>query len=380
MYSSSMYSIQQEVDPSNAKINRALASLTVVEVFYLLQHLCIEVPFDVLQRHQVNGEILSFLTNPWELNELHIQIPTLKAKLLLTRIETFKVEGVPSYLISPKAPPPVVPGVVTSPTSSQTQIVYPRSNPEYFQFSKMYADQGHLEGQFNVGVCYDLGRGVAVDKERAFGYFKLAADRGHPQALCNVGYCYYHGSGVAKNRPEAFRYYKMSADQGYEGGMFNVAMCYSKGKGVAMNKEDAFLYFELAAALGNYNALTNLGYCYDKGEGTVVDKAEALRCYREAADKGQNPTAQYCMGVFLSTGEAGVNVDRQLAFQYWKVAADQGNLAIAQRSVADCYARGDGVSRDKKEAKKYYRKAAATATGQGGAVQVDGCGVGCPIS
>lgn len=349
--------VQQEVDPANVKINRTLVSLNVLEVFYLLQHLSIEVPFEALQRQQVNGELLTLCVNPEELCELGIPIPIIKARLLMNRIESFKIQGVPGNLVVPisQQPKPAL-----TPAPAAPQVVYPRTYAEAFQMNKAYADFGNVDGQFNVALCYSQGQGVAVDKEKAFHYFKLAADRGHPEALCNVGFAYYHGLGVKKNRAEAFRYYKLSADQGYDGGMYNVAVCYSRGKGVEMSKIDAFINFELAAALGNHLALTHLGHCYDKGDGTVVDKAEAFRCYKEAADKGRIPMAQYCVANYLSTGEGEVLMNRELAFQYWKLAADEGNLLPAMQAVANCYARGDGVMQDKKEAKKYHRMAGGT--------------------
>ena len=370
MYEAYAYTTQKEVDPSHLKINKPLTNLTVMEVCNLLQHLSIEVPFEVIHRHQINGELLSLIVNPLDLNEMGIQIPVVKARLLMKRIETYKVEGVPGPLLLPM----VQPSFAAPPVQAPAPIHYypPNLDPNvgYFQMAKVQADHGNMNGQFNLAICYDQGKGVPVDKAKAFHFYKLAADRGHAQAQCNVGFCYYRGIGISKNRPEAFRYYRLSADQGYEGGIFNTAMCYWKGKGVSKDVEQAFLYFELAAALGNMNALTNLGYCYDKGVGTEVNKIEAFRCYQQAADQGQNPTAQYCVGVYMWSGEGNVLVNRQLAFEYWKRAADQG-LTLAQRAVAKCYANGDGVMKNKREANRYYDLAAAS----GGGLTAPGCPV-----
>ena len=43
---------------------------------------------------------------------------------------------------------------------------------------KRAADQGQAEGQFNYGLCLQMGYGVDVDRAEAFRYFKLAAIRG----------------------------------------------------------------------------------------------------------------------------------------------------------------------------------------------------------
>ncbi len=42
---------------------------------------------------------------------------------------------------------------------------------------------GDADAQYNLGVCYDNGDGVAVDKVEAFKWNKLAAEAGHVQAL-----------------------------------------------------------------------------------------------------------------------------------------------------------------------------------------------------
>ena len=49
----------------------------------------------------------------------------------------------------------------------------------YFQDA---ADQGHARAQYNLGVCYENGRGVEQNYEMAAKYYQLAADQGHAKA------------------------------------------------------------------------------------------------------------------------------------------------------------------------------------------------------
>src|SRR5229473_7897999 len=42
------------------------------------------------------------------------------------------------------------------------------------------AQDGEVVAQFILGVMYDVGQYVAVDKQAAAGWYKQAADQGHP--------------------------------------------------------------------------------------------------------------------------------------------------------------------------------------------------------
>ena len=67
------------------------------------------------------------------------------------------------------------------------------------------ADQGNAHSQYNLGLMYLHGRGVAKDDERAGKLFTQAADQGQARAQCNLGFIYEHGRGVAKDEERAVR-------------------------------------------------------------------------------------------------------------------------------------------------------------------------------
>ena len=62
---------------------------------------------------------------------------------------------------------------------------------------RIAAEQGDADAQFNLGVLYKNGRGVAVDAVKAALWFRLAADQGHASAQFSLG-C---GAGLAAARP-----------------------------------------------------------------------------------------------------------------------------------------------------------------------------------
>jgi TPR repeat protein len=62
------------------------------------------------------------------------------------------------------------------------------------------------------------------------------------------------------------------------------------------------------------------------------------------------------IGNLFSKGE-GVSVDKGEAMRWYRKAAGRGN-AVAMRNIGNLFWRGDGVSVDKEEAMRWYRKAA----------------------
>ena len=72
------------------------------------------------------------------------------------------------------------------------------------------------KAQYNLGVCYETGRGVEQDIKKAVELFRKAADQGHAMAQYNLGHCYRTGEGVEKDIKKAAEWYRKAADQGYE--------------------------------------------------------------------------------------------------------------------------------------------------------------------
>ena len=76
---------------------------------------------------------------------------------------------------------------------------------------------------------------------------------------------------------------------------------------------------------------------------------------KQAAQKG-NAEAQYQLALFYEKGD-GVTIDRTEAVKWFRKAAEQG-FAKAQFSLGNCYVFGDGVAENAIEAVKWFRKAA----------------------
>ena len=73
--------------------------------------------------------------------------------------------------------------------------------PSHKKAARLYqraAELGDVMAMFNLGISYDHGRGVKLDKKKAAKYWRMAADRGHANAQFNLGCCFQNGGGVAR--------------------------------------------------------------------------------------------------------------------------------------------------------------------------------------
>ena len=70
---------------------------------------------------------------------------------------------------------------------------------------------GSARSYFNIGIAYDNGRGVEVDKKKARHYFELAAMQGHVHARHNLGFM----EGEADNYDRALKHFMIAVRGGY---------------------------------------------------------------------------------------------------------------------------------------------------------------------
>ena len=82
-----------------------------------------------------------------------------------------------------------------------------------FQETKAKAEKGNALAQYNLGMMYGNGRGVAKDEVEAVKWYRKAADQGHADAQNNLGLMYYHSRGVAKDDVEAYKWYLLAGAQ-----------------------------------------------------------------------------------------------------------------------------------------------------------------------
>jgi TPR repeat protein len=126
----------------------------------------------------------------------------------------------------------------------------------------MAANQGHREAQYQLALCYYLGNGTPVDREKAFAWFaRLSGDQKEapPPAL---------------RQEKAQAVYLGSAADTPERNLFSGDRYYY-GYGVIIDQKKAFQYYQVAAEAGNAQAQYMLGQCCFQGYGTEknIEKA-----------------------------------------------------------------------------------------------------------
>ena len=79
------------------------------------------------------------------------------------------------------------------------------------------AEQGDAEAQYNLGVRYHFGEGVAQDDQQAVAWFRKAAEQGHANAQLKLGVSYAQGEGVTQDYQQAYAWLSVAAANGYSG-------------------------------------------------------------------------------------------------------------------------------------------------------------------
>jgi len=156
---------------------------------------------------------------------------------------------------------------------------------KHFEEFKRLAEMGDADAQFNLGLSYQYGTGVAIDLPKAIKWYTLAAEAGFAAAQCNLGTCFSNGDGVAVDKREAVKWYTRAAEAGNAEAQCNLGHFYFTGDG-EFNYLESFKWCTLAANAGAANAQFMLGMLHATGRGVAVDKREAVKWLTLAAAGG----------------------------------------------------------------------------------------------
>ncbi|XP_033922592.1 death ligand signal enhancer isoform X2 [Melopsittacus undulatus] len=156
---------------------------------------------------------------------------------------------------------------------------------------KLAADRGYSKAQFNVGLCYEHGRGTEKDLEKAALYYYHAASSRHPMAQYRYARC------LLCHRPEnewdrhqkAVTFLEQAAMAGITEAQAYLGVFYMRG--LQPKEKRGLKYLLLAAKNGDAQSRYHVGVCYEKGLGVQQNLAEAMRHYQQSAAAG-NRSAQ----------------------------------------------------------------------------------------
>lgn len=97
--------------------------------------------------------------------------------------------------------------------------------------------------------------------------------------------------------------------------------------------------------------------CFEKGVAYYKNGniRQALKYFTFVAEKENNCSAQYNVGIIYRDGGKGVVKDPKKAVEWFRKAAEQG-YSDAQDELGKCYARGNGVPKDMTKATEWFAK------------------------
>ena len=250
------------------------------------------------------------------------------------------------------------------------------------------AEAGLPEANYNLGICYAEGRGVAQDYAAAASWYRKAAEQGDAGGQYNLGLCYYNGQGVAEDREQAIYWAKKAAEQGWEpakeflegevpstgdpvekdlmaqaANMFTAAGSGDANSqyilGLAFIDQSQYgigaAWLTKAAEQGHAEAQYVLGALYLNGQGVELDSEKGVSWIAKSAAQGY-AEAQSDLGVFYEKGLVVEKNDAKAVSLYMK-AAKQG-LARAQSNLGERYLSGKGVTKNAARAAAWFAKSA----------------------
>ena len=94
------------------------------------------------------------------------------------------------------------------------------------------AENGDARAQHELGMAYQSGENVPMDKYLAFWWFTKAAEQSHPASQYQLGLMYLNGEGTRQNFTASRKWLIDAADQEHVMAQFTLGTLYAEGHGV----------------------------------------------------------------------------------------------------------------------------------------------------
>ena len=163
-------------------------------------------------------------------------------------------------------------------------------NSENLERIRELAEQGDANEQFNLGMKYLQGNGVAQDHAIAAKWLRKAAEQGETTAQCMLGAMYADGLGVTQDYLEAYMWLTLSIDRAMDnqsqviGKATDLRDSIAKKMTQPQTAEAQRLAKEWADRL--QPRMDNGVYCAGRGVTSPVIVADARPPYTEEARRG----------------------------------------------------------------------------------------------
>jgi TPR repeat protein len=183
------------------------------------------------------------------------------------------------------------------------------------------AEGGEVDAQYEVGIMYLKGQGVAQSRSKAVQWLKSASESGHTKAASKLR--------RMDGEEDKFKELQNTAASGTADAQYELATMYLKGHGTEQNTAAARKWLGKAAKQNHEKAITRLGILNYKGEDGSRDYAAALKLFNRVQQ--DSVLAQYYLGEMYASGK-GVKTDYHTAIDWYKKAA-QGGFSRARGKI-----------------------------------------------
>ena len=86
------------------------------------------------------------------------------------------------------------------------------------------AERGRRDAQYNVGLMYELGKGLQQDFGQAAGWYQRSALQGTPEAQYALALMYQQGIGTSKDLISAYKWFALASTASYKASAANRAL------------------------------------------------------------------------------------------------------------------------------------------------------------
>ncbi|MGH7217198.1 MAG: tetratricopeptide repeat protein [Nitrospiraceae bacterium] len=166
----------------------------------------------------------------------------------------------------------------------------------------------------------DRAKGLLAQEQyaKAIPYLRQAAEAGIAEAQYNLGICYLNGQGVAEDAAVANTWFERAAKQGWVDAQFKLAYSYATGRGVTKDLKLAHHWCLEAAKQGDSECQFIVIGNYLEGHGVKKDVAAGLKWANRLATR-ENPEDLTISGRITS---ARLNLSRAYRQGLWGIPVD----------------------------------------------------------
>lgn len=186
--------------------------------------------------------------------------------------------------------------------NTNNEADYKKGHAAYFKmdyekavkFLTKAADAGNTNALYDLGECYEFGRGVEENINKAIEYFIKAIEGNNVDAMIRIARLYKFNNEI-KNKDLSLKYFLMAADAGDLLGCIEAAELLHQTGGfvsdiIIMKPTDtiAYLLAKRAALGGKEEGMSMLATYLHYGIGIEKNMGGAIAWYREAANKNDD--------------------------------------------------------------------------------------------